>query len=184
MKALLIIDMQKISFTPETPRFDTPGVIERINKLANNFRKQGDKVIYIQHDGTKDGFCKPNTQEWEILDDLIVDSNDIIISKTVNDSFYKSKLDEVLKANSIEELVITGCATDFCVDATIKSAFTRHYKITVISDAHTTADRPHLDAEKVIEHYNWIWKEFIPVNGKMNVLSYKDYTKEYEFGKH
>ncbi len=175
MKALLIIDMQKISFTPETPRFDTEGVVKRINMLSAHFRKQNHMVIYIQHDGSKDGFCKPNSQEWEILNTLNIEESDIIVSKIANDSFYKSNLNSILKNNGIEELVITGCATDFCVDATIKSALTNGYKVTVIADGHTTGNRPHLKAEKVIEHYNWMWDEMIPVNEKIKVINFNDY---------
>ena len=37
-KALLIIDMQKGSFVPETPRFDTKGVVNRINEMSAAFR--------------------------------------------------------------------------------------------------------------------------------------------------
>ena len=43
--ALLIIDMQKGSFTDKTPRFDTNGVIKRINELMSIFRKQKLPVI-------------------------------------------------------------------------------------------------------------------------------------------
>ena len=178
MKALLIIDMQKTSFTPKTPRYDTEGVVRRINLLSDHFRKNNDPVIYIQHDGSRDGFCKPNTEEWEMLDSLNIDDSDIIVSKTANDSFYKSELNNILKAKGIEELVVTGCATDFCVDSTIKSAFTKDYKITVISNGHTTGERPHLKAEKVIEHYNWMWDEMIPINGKINVVSCNNYMKQ------
>ncbi len=62
--ALLVIDMQKGSFTPETPRFDTEGVVSRINQLAAMFRAQNLPVIYIQHDGTGSGFFEKNTTEW------------------------------------------------------------------------------------------------------------------------
>jgi len=175
MKALLIIDMQNISFTPETPRWDTQGVIERINSLASSFRKKEYPVIIIQHDGSKDNFCIPSSKEWQVLDSIDVRCNDLAVSKIANDSFYQSELHKTLQQLNIEELVITGCATDFCVDSTIKSAITHEYKVTVISDAHTTGDRPHIKAEKVIEHYNWIWKESIPINGKIEVVSFNDY---------
>ena len=39
-KGLLIIDMQKGGFKPETPRFDKEGVVERINRLADAFRRK------------------------------------------------------------------------------------------------------------------------------------------------
>jgi len=178
MKALLIIDMQQLSFTPETPRFNTIGVVERINRLSEKFRKNNEPVIFIQHDGSKDGFCIPNTKEWCILDSLEIEATDIVVSKTANDSFYKSELHHILQEKGIQELIITGCATDFCVDSTVKSGVVKDYKVSVISDSHTTTDRPHLAAEKIIEHYNWMWDEMIPVNGKINVISFTDFIAD------
>jgi nicotinamidase-related amidase len=175
MKALLIIDMQKISFTPETPRFDSEEVVKRINSLSKNFRENNDTVIHMQHDGTKDGFCIPNTEEWEIIDSINVKKNDIIIGKIANDCFYKSELNNILQKNNIEELIITGCATDFCVDSTVKSAITNEYIVIVISDGHTTADRPNIKANLVIDHYNWIWKEMIPIKETIKVISTEKY---------
>ncbi|MFT5802570.1 MAG: nicotinamidase-related amidase [Patescibacteria group bacterium] len=64
--ALLVIDTQKGSFTLETPRFDTEGVVKRINDLATTFRKNNAPVVFIQHDGTGSGEFEKNTEEWEI----------------------------------------------------------------------------------------------------------------------
>lgn len=176
MKALLIIDMQKVLFTPKTPRYDAELVVERINRLSGMFRNNGLPVVFIQHDGSKEKYCFPGSKEWEILDELVRRSGDEIISKQANDSFYQTRLHQFLQMNHISELVITGCATDFCVDSTIKSALTHDYNVTVIADAHTTADRLHLDAAKVIEHYNWIWSELIPTEGKVKVVSFERFT--------
>jgi nicotinamidase-related amidase len=175
MKALLIIDMQNTLFTPATPRFDADNVIKRINTLSDKFRINGDQVIFIQHDGTKEGYCFPGTEEWEILPSLNIISGDIIIPKTANDSFYNTTLRKVLSNSGIDELVITGCATDFCVDSTIKSALTSDFSITVIKDGHTTADRPHLKAQQIIEHYNWIWSEMIQTNGGIRVIDSRNF---------
>lgn len=74
----------------------------------------------------------------------------------------------------IDELLITGCATDFCVESTIQSALSKDYNITVVADGHTTGDRPHLKAEQVIEHYNWVWQNMIPTKGKIEVKTFKE----------
>jgi nicotinamidase-related amidase len=177
MKALLIIDMQKTSFTPLTPRFDSEGVVQRINILSNKFRRVGDKVIFIQHDGSKEGFCIPNTEEWEILSSIDIKPDDLIISKTANDSFYRTTLKKELLKLGISELIITGCATDFCVDSTIKSALVNDFSITVIKDAHTTTDRPSLKAKQVIDHYNWIWSEMTPTKGRIKVIDLDNYLE-------
>jgi nicotinamidase-related amidase len=173
-KVLLIIDMQKGSFTPETPRFDTEGVVMRINELAQLFRRAKLPVIYIQHDGTGTGEFEKNTTEWEILESLNVESTDILIDKYANDVFYNSKLQSKLIELNATELLITGCATDFCVESTIQSALTKDYNITVVSNGHTTGERPHLKAKKVIEHYNWVWKNMIPTKGKIEVKSLEE----------
>lgn len=168
-KALLVIDMQKGSFTAKTWRFDRIGVVKRINELAELFRKLNYPVVFIQHDGTGTGEFEKNTADWENLDDLNVELNDIRIDKYANDVFYKSELQTKLTELKINELFITGCATDFCIESTVQSALTKDYNITVVEDGHTTGDRPHLKAEKVIEHYNWVWQNMIPTNGQVKV---------------
>ncbi|WP_158974987.1 cysteine hydrolase family protein [Cellulophaga sp. L1A9] len=173
-KALLIIDMQKGSFTPKTPRFDVDGVVKRMNELAELFRKAESPVIYIQHDGTGTGEFEKNTMEWELLDSLNVKPTDILIDKYVNDVFYNSELKSKLTELNVTELFITGCATDFCVESTIQSALTKDYNITIVSDGHTTGERPHLTAKKVIEHYNWVWKNMIPTKGKIDVKNLEE----------
>lgn len=170
MKALLIIDMQKGSFTPKTPRYDANGVVSRINKLAKTFRNSNFPVVFIQHDGTGTGEFEKNATDWELLDELNFEPIDILIDKYANDVFYKSKLQSKLSNLKVNELFITGCATDFCVESTIQSALIKDYNVTVVADGHTTGERPHLSAEKVIEHYNWVWQNMLPTNGVINVV--------------
>jgi len=177
-KAILIIDMQKGSFTSATPRFDADGVVKRINSLSKAFREQGFPVIFIQHDGTKENEYIPNTSDWEILDNMETGASDIFINKYANDSFYLSTLQSKLEELNVVELFITGCATDFCVESTIQSAIAKDYHVTVVADGHTTGNRPHLKAEKVIEHYNWVWQNMIPTKGTIKVIRFEEIKGE------
>jgi nicotinamidase-related amidase len=169
MKALLIIDMQKGSFKPYSCRHDTLGTIDRINSLSSKFRANNYPVIFIQHDGSKQNCFFPNSVDWQILPELIRLPSDITLNKTANDSFYKTSLQSILSDNKISELFVSGCATDFCVDTTVKAALSRDYKVTVIEDAHTTASRPYIDAQTVINHYNWLWTDMSPTKHKLAV---------------
>ena len=178
MKALLIIDMQKGSFTPQTPRFDTIGVVKRINELAALFRSLNFPVIYIQHDGTSTGEFEKNTTEWENLDELVIMPTDVLIDKYANDAFYRSHLESKLSDLNVKELYITGCATDFCVESTIQSALIKDYNVTVVSDGHTTGERPYLSAEQAIRHYNWVWQNMTPTRGDIRVKSFEEVKKE------
>jgi nicotinamidase-related amidase len=168
-KALLVIDMQKGSFTALTPRHDADGVVQRINLVAQAFRANSLPVFFIQHDGTSAGDFVPHTPRWELLDNLKVEASDIPISKYANDVFYRSDLQSQLEQYSVDELIISGCATDFCVEATIQSALSKDYNIIVMEDGHTTGERPHLKAVQVIEHYNWVWKNMIRTKGIVHV---------------
>lgn len=164
--------MQKGCFTPEAPKHDFEGVIQRINSLSQTFRDLDTPVIFIQQDSSKWNRFIPNTTEWEILSELEVNSKDIFINKTANDAFYQSSLNSTLKMLNITELFITGFATDFCVDATIKSALTKDFDITVVKNGHTTGNKPYLEAESIVKHYNWVWQNLIPTKGSIKVLDY------------
>lgn len=174
MKALLVIDMQKGSFKPYTIRHDTLGTIDRINLLATTFRQKNYPVIFIQHDGTSENCFFPNSEDWELLPELIRLPSDILVNKTANDSFYNSALNEILLENKVSEIFVAGCATDFCIDTTIKSALSKNFKVNVIEDGHTTASRPFVDAQTLINHYNWVWGDMSPTKYKLHVLKTKD----------
>ncbi|QDO95464.1 isochorismatase family protein [Formosa sediminum] len=171
--ALLIIDMQKGSFTPKTPRYNAKGIIDSITKLTTLCHASELPVIYIQHDGTGTGELEKHTQNWEILEAFSIHTTDIIIHKRANDAFYDTTLEATLKALNINNLIITGCATDFCVASTIQSALIKNYNITVVEDGHTTADRPYVNAENLIKHYNWIWQNLTPTEGQITVKNFE-----------
>jgi nicotinamidase-related amidase len=167
--ALLIVDMQQGSFTPRTERHDADGVVARLNTLAAQTRAHRGAVIYIQHDGPPGDAHHPSAPGWQLLPELIVDSRDKIVRKTSCDSFLHTELKRILDDAGARELIIAGCATDFCVDTTVRSALARGFVTIVPSDGHTTADRPHLKATQIIAHHNAIWSDFISPAGAATV---------------
>ncbi|GLU57082.1 cysteine hydrolase family protein [Dyadobacter frigoris] len=175
---LLVIDMQNASFSPEYPCYDAAGVLERINALTDLSRKKGLSIIYVRHNGSAQNEYIPLTHGWELLPDLVVRETDIMIEKTANDVFYNTDLESGLKAMNINKLIITGSATEFCVDSSIQSALTKNFDIVVAGDAHTTADKPHLSAEKIIRHYNWVWSNLTPTKGKIEIKNSATILKE------
>lgn len=178
MVALLIIDMQAGGFKPETPRFDADSVINKINLLSEAIRESGNKVVFIQHDGTIENAFVPGTLDWEILSSIKVGSTDLVVRKTANDPFYQSALKEVLDDLKIMDLIIMGWATDFCVDTAVRSALSKDFNVIVVEDGHTTGNRPHLKAEQVIEHHNWIWKNMTPTKGAIKVAKLEEVIQD------
>ncbi|GHD54173.1 isochorismatase [Thalassobaculum fulvum] len=167
--ALIVIDMQQGSFTAASPRHDTAGLVQRLNRLATAVRGAGGLVVFVQHDGPEGDPHHPDAPGWHLLADLEVRDGDVVVRKTACDSFLGTTLDRVLADNRIERLIVTGCATDYCVDTTVRSALARGIPTLVPSDGHTTADRPHLPAAKIIEHHNAVWADFIAPGGPATV---------------
>jgi nicotinamidase-related amidase len=172
--ALIIIDMQQGSFGEATPQHDATALISRLNRLAGAVRARGGAVVFIQHDGPPGDPHHPDLPGWRLLADLDVQPADTIIRKTSCDAFLDTELEAFLRAHSIERLIVTGCATDYCVDTTVRSALARSYPTTVPSDGHTTPDRPHLSAAKIIEHHNAIWADFLAPRGPAVVCPCSD----------
>ena len=56
-------------------------------------------------------------------------------------------------------LTICGYATDYYVDTTVKIAASKGYALTIVSDAHTTADRQYVTARQLIAQHNEVWSE-------------------------
>ena len=163
--ALIIIDMQQGSFVDAPPKHDAAALLARLNKLAAAVRAVGGAVVYIQHDGPPGDPHHPDRPGWRLLEELDVQPDDTIVRKKSCDAFLDTPLEAFLRARSIERLIVTGCATDYCVDTTVRSALARGWPTTVPSDGHTTSNRPHLAADKIIEHHNAIWSDFIAPNG-------------------
>lgn len=78
------------------------------------------------------------------------------------DAFYETELGAGLDRHEARQLIVTGCATDFCVDTTVRAAASLDYEVVVVEDGHTTADRPHVDAVSLIRHHNWLWNLIRP----------------------
>ena len=171
MKALLVIDMQVGLFEGEPPRYDADGVIRRINKIASVVRTTGGIVVFIQHEDN--GALKPGTEGWEILPTLERMNTDRLVHKQACDSFYETDLSDLLEMHGVQQIIVVGCATDFCVDTTIRAAASRNYEVVVAADAHTTKDRRHLDAVTIIQHHNWMWENLILPRSEVQVLPTK-----------
>ena len=50
-----------------------------------------------------------------------------------------------LKEVNEDTLMIVGLQTNFCIDATVKSAFERGYKVIIPKDTNTTFDNEYMD---------------------------------------
>jgi nicotinamidase-related amidase len=160
--AVLVIDVQTGLFCTEPAPFEAEVVVARINAVTEKARRAGAPVIFIQHDGEPGGEdVVPFTEGWKVHPKLEVRPGELVIRKTTCDAFYRTPLEAELRSRGITTVVLTGYATDFCVDATLRSAASKDFGIIVVTDAHTTSDNPVLKAELVRRHHDWAWANAI-----------------------
>ena len=92
-------------------------------------------------DGLTDG--RPGAEIWDGMD---VQPEDVITAKTRFSAFIRnsSDLERRLREDGIDTLVITGIATDVCVESTTRDAHMLNFRTIVASDATATrSDEAH-----------------------------------------
>jgi nicotinamidase-related amidase len=151
--AVLVIDLQQGLLQDSGKPFDYENVIDRINAISAHARKNQWPVIFIQHE-EPEGNWRYGSTGWALLPELQVESADYRIRKTTPNAFLKTELHEILNSNQIENLIIGGYATEFCVDSTVRGGAALGYDIQIVSDAHTTHDKNHASVDFIRNHHN------------------------------
>lgn len=72
--------------------------------------------------------------------DLRADLADLVVVKPRVSAFYGTNLDAALRARQIEHLVIAGVSTAWAVQATVRDAHDRDYRVTLLEDACAAAN--------------------------------------------
>ncbi len=156
-KALLIIDVQMAMFTGETRVYRDEEVLNNIAAMLGKARSAGMPVIFVQHTIPGDDEFERGRPTWEIHPGIKPLANEDVVEKSYCDSFMKTDLESALKGKGITDLIIAGMQTEYCIDTSVRRAFSMGYRNILVSDAHTTYDSEELKAGQIIRHHNTIW---------------------------
>ena len=126
--ALLIIDVQKafIGQRKNEPAYEK--TFGYINYTASLFRASGKPVIIVRDLEEGDG------PEYENVDELIVESGDIEVTKTFNNSFWQTNLQDILNKRKVDFVVLCGNAAEYCVTATYFGAKERGFGAAILQN--------------------------------------------------
>jgi ureidoacrylate peracid hydrolase len=166
--AFLVIDMQNF-YVAEV---DTAiSIVPNVNRLAEACRAKGVPVYWvIMRCAEKEGApsqwplyhkyffteakgenhltkLSPGNDGYEIYPKLEVKDEDRIITKRRFSPFIvgSSDLHDILQANSIENLIVAGTATNMCSESTARDAMMLDYKVVMVEDANAARyDDDHL----------------------------------------
>lgn len=154
--ALLVVDIQQ-ALIDKRP-WKAARLLKTVNALLAAFRERGLPVIYIRHDdgpGTSLAYGAPG---WQVAREVVPLRGERVFDKTVNSAFLHTGLDRYLERLEVDTLVIAGLQTEYCIDATIKSAFERGYRVFIPEGGVSTFRNGKLPARKINRlFYRNIW---------------------------
>jgi len=151
-------------------------VVEPTRKLNDECRRRAVPIVWTRH-GTRgvedggpfmakrplllEGGLRQRTWGYEILEELQPQAEDWYVEKTRLSAFFQTNLEQILRAQNADTVLLSGVLTNQCIGATCKDALFRDFKPIVVEDCVGTAT-PHLH-EPAIEMIRVGW-------GQVNTL--------------
>jgi len=154
--AVVVVDVQNDFCHPDGifsramgMRLEDPGgLVERINELTGAARRNEADVLWLRMiwDGDEEvgvlargGFLaheglRAGTWGVELVDGVDVGDGDVFIAKKRFSGFFRTELEDILRARNVGRLYLAGVRTDYCVESTVRDAFFRDYDIVVVRD--------------------------------------------------
>ena len=183
MKALLVVDIQN-DFCPggSLAVKDGDAVIGPANRLIESFTAAGRPIIFTRdwhpadHASFKDFggiwpvHCVADTRGAAFHDELLIPGNSLIISKADNpekdsySGFEGTDLDEELKKLNVDEVIITGLATDYCVKNTVLDALKLGYRTFIIGECMRAVNVNPDDGRNAVKEMIEAGAEMLPLN--------------------
>lgn len=119
----------KMAFKPD---LSDAGAADSPNRMSHLRMGVGTKVN--APNGAESRILIRDTWNTDILPELAPADGDVVIYKHRFSGFFETGLDAELKGRGITQLVVTGCTTSICVEATIRDAMFRDYSCVLLSD--------------------------------------------------
>lgn len=163
--AILVVDMQNdfcaeggyIHRTRNADMSANPAVAERINALVGAGRASGALIVWIQanyeprflsaqailkREERQPGLvcCAGGSWGWQFFG-VAPAPDDLMIEKHSFSAFFGTELDRLLRFRGIKTLVMTGVATNTCVESTLRDGFFLGYYIVLAEDCCNSAAR-------------------------------------------
>jgi nicotinamidase/pyrazinamidase len=178
-QALIVVDVQN-DFCPggtlAVPHGDE--VVQPLNKLIDKFLERGAPVYksrdwhppktkhFAAYGGVWPVHCVHNTKGAEFHPALRDDPRITVISKGLGDKDSYSAFDETdlasqLRKEGIEEVVVGGLATDYCVKNTVLDALRNGFKVKAVKQAMRAVELQPGDGDRAIEEMRAAGAEII-----------------------
>jgi nicotinamidase-related amidase len=142
-RALLIIDIQRDYFPGgKHPLVEPEAAAENAGRVLRAFRAAGEPVVHVQHawDAPDAEYLKPGTPGFEIHAAVRPEGDEPVVQKAEPNAFVGTGLQDRLRDQGVDAVVVAGMMSSMCVDATVRAAVDLGFAATVVHDACAAPD--------------------------------------------
>lgn len=143
-KALIVIDMLRDFLEEGGALYCGPrsrAIIPYVAETVERMRREGTAIIFLTdwHPPDDPEFAvfgrhaEQGSRGAEIIDEIKVEPGDRIIRKTGFSGFYRTELEEALRAIAPTDVYVTGVCTAICVMHTVGGLLDRGWRTHVLS---------------------------------------------------
>jgi len=174
--ALIIVDMQNDFAVPtgvcEQSGDDVSSIAqmtERLKGLLAAAREQQILTIHVRMNNDRPyvaanlaetfvrrglgyGPCRSETEGEKFVDGMQpqLSDHEFLVTKHRFSGFWGTEIDLLLRSNGIKTLVLTGIATEVCVESTARDAFFRDYSVVIAGDCTSSFSQQRQEASHTL----------------------------------
>ncbi len=149
--ALVVIDMQKGFDNPLWGNRNNPDLNNNVEALLKAWRDTGRPVVHVQHCSIEpNSVLRSELESCNFYDFAKPQDGEVVFEKNVNSCFTGTNLEDYLRENKIDTLVMAGLSSDHCVSTSTRLAANLGFINYLVSDATATFDKTGTDKNKTV----------------------------------
>jgi nicotinamidase-related amidase len=144
--ALIVVDVQQAFLDPRWGERNNPEAESNVARLLAAWRTSGRPIRHVVHDSVEpQSLLRPESPGNAIQAVATPKATEPVYRKHVNSAFIGTSLEQDLRQNGIDTLVIVGLTTNHCISTSARMAGNLGFTTFVVSDATASFARPALD---------------------------------------
>jgi len=152
MGAIFEMVSQLARFINKTRKYEVPIIFIRTIRREEEVSGPMQEIWFRHHVDTP--ICAAGTWGAEMIPEIRIQAEDIIIEKKRYSAFFQTDLENTLGSKGIRTLIVTGTATNVCVETTCRDGFMRDFYVVVPEDLVACTDpKVHQNSLQNIDRY-------------------------------
>ncbi|UJH67753.1 cysteine hydrolase [Muricauda sp. SCSIO 65647] len=121
---------------------NNPQAEENAAKILRYWRKRGQPIFHVRHSSQNPRSpLHASKSGFDIKEEVKPLENEPLFTKNVNSAFIGTDLEDVLKDNGINNIVMVGLTTNHCISTSVRMAANLGFETVLVSDACAAFDQ-------------------------------------------